>query len=178
MMKRVARSCFVVFLFLVMGACSDHHHSSPTSPDSTDAASETLNNVVIVAIQRFSEGNNVVLNLYGNIQLGLDQASDPYGANIRLRVYDGTKFKTYLTGYANSAPIKDVNDTIIRDVETPGTVDFQLIMEPYGCQTTGCWRMFTFPNTSVNVFKPEGDYHLEDRNGGKHIVGALPSVSQ
>lgn len=174
--------CAGIFLILLTAACGKEKSSdSLTGPSRSEPAPTPvdLNQKTYVQIARYS-ADKITVNVYGGLGWSLADGkrnTDPNGAQLRLRVYEGTTFKTWIVGVFNGSPIGNSNNTIIRDIPTPSSIDFMFILEPFGCTTTACWIPLTFADDSHRVFLPDQQYRMETRsNGDQHVVGAVPPV--
>jgi hypothetical protein len=113
--------------------------------------------------------------------------ADLSGTNIRSRVYDGSVFKTWIIGFANSTPIDCCDSSITRDVPVPNQkVDIVQFLERRGCVAQGCWVNFEFPNQVHYQLLPDSQFRVEKETQTiaqfpttiAHIRGNLPQLTR
>jgi hypothetical protein len=191
-------SALAIATFMVLLAACGGDHASPTAPgraaevSAADKLTADCNNnkAVCLSVKRFTS-DVITAQIWGELNFGLKNPIDANGGNVRLRVYDGTTFKTFLVGVFNSSPIGNTNVTLIRDIPLPasGKIDFAFYLEPFKCPNPSCWDPFVWENTSGTF--PWNQYHVAKVTIRQHnfvtnvdeditevrIQGSLPPVS-
>jgi hypothetical protein len=185
MTKQISALAIASFVALTLTACGGDH-ASPTGPSTTrDSTPVTappvdLSKKIYVRIARFVEGK-LTVDVYGSLGYGLsatDRNRDLNGSDLRLRIFeDDSKFVTFIAGVYNSAPIANVNDTLLRDLPVYSKIDMTFTLQPYGCTNPpACWLKLTFPETATQEFLPSNQYALVPRAGETHVMGNIPAV--
>jgi hypothetical protein len=178
------RNVVVVLVMLSIAACADRD-KIPTSPSNGGIDPKTgAINFGGIAVVPGANGMYEV-SVWGNPLFLTDRTTDMRGrpldingANLYLMEYSHGVRRTFITGYANSAP-RDLSDTtLFRDIPMNGKVDFSLALMPYTPQGQPISRddliPFTYRDKDRMVLQP-GGMKLEKVGDEVRIQGSLPS---
>jgi hypothetical protein len=177
-------------ILAAMIACDDKHGSvnpagsSPvTTPQQPTVAQTDFRTQSFMKVGRFSSENKFYAQFWGNLNLLQDlkdlNGGDWNGTTFYLREYvdNGNRRVSYIVQYANSTPLGNTNVTLIRDIESDGKVDFDLLIAPKDGSGKELSRItVTFANKgNPDRFKMEPT-NLSINNDSR-VQGPLPVVA-